>query len=82
LTSVRLTRRLTRLEERAAATPPLLQTEQEAHRREVLRRMTNEELRVYVAALRRAKEAGGVFDEGDRPILERAAELYAEVGGP
>lgn len=46
--------------------------------REMLKRMTYEELKTYEAALRRAREVGG-FAEEDRPILERAEELYEEV---
>ncbi len=46
--------------------------------REVLKRMTYEEIKTYEAALRRAREAGG-FVEEDRPILERVEELREEV---
>ncbi|MDP8951522.1 MAG: hypothetical protein M3N18_04650 [Actinomycetota bacterium] len=45
---------------------------------DALRRMTDEELKTCAAALRRASEAG-TFSEEDRPILERAEELYEEV---
>ena len=47
--------------------------------REVLRRMSDEELRSYDAALRRAVKAEGEFSEQDWPILRRAEELYGEV---
>jgi hypothetical protein len=48
--------------------------------RKMLELMTDEELRAYEAALGRAVEAGGEFTEEDQPILERAEELYKEVG--
>ncbi len=50
----------------------------EAVSREVLRRMTDEELEAYDEVLRRALEGGGFIEE-DRPILEPAEELYREV---
>ncbi len=71
----RLERRLSRLEDGAKTSR---EEQGEADSRQVMRRMTDEELRSYVAALRRAVEAGG-FTEEDRPILERAEELYGEV---
>ena len=48
--------------------------------REVLRRMSDVELRAYVAALRRARQVGEFTDGEDRPILGRIEELYGEVG--
>jgi hypothetical protein len=71
----RLEDRLVRLEARTNASR---KNEEAALRQEVLRRMTDEELRTYEAALRRAVDAGG-FTEEDQPILKRAAELYEEV---
>ena len=46
----------------------------------MLEHMSDEELRAYEAALRRAVKADGEFSEEDWPILERAEELYEEVG--
>jgi hypothetical protein len=74
---VGLDARLGRLEARVDAAR---EEDRAAVSREVLRRMTDEELRAYEAAPRRAKEAVGEFTEEDRPILERAEELYEEVG--
>jgi len=45
--------------------------------RDVLRRLTDEELERYDLALKRALEKG--FAEEDRPILERVQRLYKEV---
>ncbi len=47
---------------------------------EVLARMTDEELEDFERAMTRACEAGGTFSDEDGPILQRAQELYAEVG--
>ena len=53
---------------------------EEALSRKVLKRMSDEELKAYDAALKRAVEAGG-FTEEDAPILKRSKELYEEVSG-
>ena len=45
--------------------------------REVMRRLTDEELECYEQALNRALQEG--FAEEDRPILERVERLYEEV---
>ena len=45
--------------------------------REVMRRLTDEELERYEQALNRALEEG--FVEEDRPILERVVRLYEKV---
>jgi hypothetical protein len=45
--------------------------------REVMRRLTDEELKCYIGALERALEEK--FTEEDRPILERVQRLYEEV---
>lgn len=75
-----LERRLRTLE-RAADIPP---NEQDERRRrgEVLRRMTDDELRRYEEALEEAQErADGVIEwrEEDLPILRRVEELAEEV---
>ena len=46
--------------------------------REVMRRLTDEELERYDGALSRALELGE-FAEEDRPILKRVQRLYEEV---
>ena len=69
-----LERRLQQLETHAAT---LRQEDAEAIDREVLRRLTDEELERYERALKRALEEG--FAEEDRPILERVQRLYEEV---
>jgi len=46
--------------------------------REVMRRLTLEELTRYERVLERALEEEG-FVEEDRPILERVEQLYEEV---
>jgi hypothetical protein len=51
---------------------------QEAIGREVLRRMTDDELRGYVGALRRMRD-GKEPAEDDTPILARVEELREEV---
>ena len=52
--------------------------EEATNSREVLRRMTDDELSVYVDVLRRMK-AGASPGEEDRSILRRVHELYEEV---
>jgi hypothetical protein len=55
---------------------------EEATRREVLRRMTDDELRRYDEALEAAHERGDdpvQWREEDLPILQRVEELYEEV---
>jgi hypothetical protein len=71
-------RRLEALQE-AYADTPRQDDVKESIRREALVRMSLPEKRAYVAALRRARESGGVFAEEDRPILERVAALREEV---
>ncbi len=67
--------RLRRLEERVVPTP----TECEGGaKREVLRRMTNEELDAYGAALS-CYEAGEDATIEDRALLARVEALYEEV---
>ncbi len=61
-----LKRRVEQLESRADASR---KDEVAALSQEVLQRMTDEELRGYEEALRRARDSGGVFAEEDRPIL-------------
>lgn len=70
-----VSRRLERLEDSAKTSR---EERKEAESREVLKRMTDEELRTYEAALRRARETGG-FVEEDRLILERVEELREEL---
>jgi hypothetical protein len=70
-----LERRLQQLETHAAT----IRREDEAVvGREVMRRLTDEELDTYEEALRRALESGE-FAEENRPILERVQRLYEEV---
>ena len=70
-----LERRLRQLETHAAT---VRREDEEAVVREVLRRLTDEELDAYEEALRRALESGE-FAEQDRPILERVERLYEQV---
>ena len=72
-----LERRLGNLEARGATTRA---EEKDRVSREALRRMTTEDLRAYVDALRRMK-AGEVLGEEARAILRRFEELYEEVRG-
>ena len=69
-----LERRLRQLETHAAT---LRREDEEAIIKEVLSRLTDEELERYDRALKRALEEG--FAEEDRPILERVQRLYEEV---
>jgi len=69
-----LVRRLQQLETQAAT---VRREDEEAVGREVMRRLTDEELERYELALKRALEEG--FAEEDRPILERVQRLYEEV---
>ena len=69
-----LERRLRQLEIHADT---LRREDEEVVGREVLRRLTDEELERYDRALKRALEEG--FAEEDRPILERVQRLYEEV---
>ncbi len=70
-----LERRLRQLEIQADT---LRREDEEAVGREVMRRLTVEELKRYERALTRALEEEG-FAEEDRPILERVQRLYEEV---
>ncbi len=72
-----ISNRLARLEERVGMSPN--GDERAASSREVLSRMTVEELRAYVNALRRMKASESLVEE-DGPILRRVEELYEEVG--
>jgi hypothetical protein len=74
-----LERRLRVLEEAYGDAPQEEDSEEERIRGEVLSRMSVPEKRAYVAALRRALQAEGVFADEDRPIVERAEALYGEV---
>ena len=69
-----LERRLQQLETYAST---LRREDEEAVGREVLHRLTDEELERYDLALKRALEEG--FAEEDRPILERVQRLYEQV---
>ena len=69
-----LERRLQQLESHAHTSR---QEDEAAVIREVMRRLTDEELERYERALDRALEEG--FAEEDRPILERVERLYEEV---
>lgn len=73
--SINTKRRLDRLEVRADV---CRDDERAAASRKVLARMTDDELRVYVAALRRMKAGEGPSEE-DGPILQRVEALYEEV---
>ena len=68
-------RRLERLEERLDHRDELFE---DATSREVISRMTTEELREYRDALRRHIQTGEPVEE-DAPILRRRAQLYEEV---
>jgi hypothetical protein len=69
-----LERRLRQLEIHADT---LRREDEEAVGREVMRRLTDEELELYDRALNRALKEG--FAEEDRPILKRVEQLYEEV---
>jgi hypothetical protein len=77
-------RRLRALESTADVPDP--EEREEWVRREVLRRMTDDELRRYIEVLEAAEERGKSGDEGcakwreeDLPIFRRVDELEAEV---
>ena len=61
----------------AKSYPKRRREDEEAVGREVMRRLTDEELERYDRALERALEEG--FAEEDRTILERVQRLYEEV---
>ena len=68
-------RRLAEVESRL----PAPEDPRAARTRAVLKRMTLEELRAYVGALRRRRD-GEPPAEGDEAIFARAWALYEEVG--
>ena len=70
-----LERRLQQLETYAAT---MRREDEEAVGREVMRRLTDEELEWYERALKRALGEEGYAAE-DRPILERVQQLYEQV---
>ncbi len=70
-----ISNRLARLEDRVGMSAT---GDERAAARKVLSRMSVEELRVYVSALRRMK-AGESLVEEDGPILQRVKELHEEV---
>ncbi len=69
-----LERRLQQLEYYAAT---VQREDEDAVGREIMRRLTDEELERYIRALERVLEEG--FTEEDRPILERVERLFEEV---
>ena len=71
-------RRLEALEGRVGV--PRGEDRETSRKREVLKRMSVEELRAYVAALRRAK-AGEEPTDADGAIFARQRELYAALYG-
>jgi hypothetical protein len=71
----RLERRLEDLEARSRASR---EAEEIALTREVMRRLTDDELRAYVDVLRRMRD-GEEPEEKDEPILVRVKELREEV---
>ncbi len=72
----RIKGRLRRLEERAGTRPS--EQRDDPVGREVLRRMTDEELEAYGAALRRHEALEDATD-ADRVIADRVKTLYEEV---
>ncbi len=69
-------KRLAQLEGWAGA---LVEDEEERVRRETLRRVTTEDLKIFVGYLRRAKEEAGEPTEGEQEALRRYEELREEV---
>ena len=70
-------KRLARLEERASGSA---EDEEERIRAEALTRVTDEDLKLLIAYLRRATEEGGEPTEEEAAALCRYEELYEEVG--
>ncbi len=70
-------KRLAHLEERARGT---VEDEEERIRAEALTRVTDEDLKLLIAYLRRATEEGGEPTEEEAAALRRYEELYEEVG--
>jgi hypothetical protein len=74
-----VSRRLERLEERARSSHEEAEERtRSAENREVLRRMTDDELSAYLSALRRLRAESALLVE-DRAILDRVTQLYEEV---
>ena len=73
-----LDRRVESLEARSGLGPRERERRAREAGREVLRRMTDEELDSYEEAVKRLEATGGFGDE-HLPILHRAEELAAEV---
>jgi hypothetical protein len=74
-----VSRRLERLEERARSSHEEAEERtRSVENREVLRRMTDDELSAYLSALCRLKAESAPLDE-DRAILDRVTQLYDEV---
>jgi hypothetical protein len=71
----RLERRLEDLEARSRASR---EAEEVALIRQIMRRLTDDELRTYAATLKRMM-AGEVDEEAQAPILERVREVREEV---
>jgi hypothetical protein len=67
-----------RLEDLEARADKSREDERAAESREVLRRMTDDELSAYLSALCRLKAESAPLDE-DRAILDRVTQLYDEV---
>ncbi len=70
-------KRLARLEERASGSA---EDQEERIRAEALTRVTDEDLKLLIAYLRRATEEGGEPTEEEAAALRRYEELYEEVG--
>ena len=76
----KIDRRVEALEARSGLGPRDREQREREAGREILRRMTDEELDAYEQALKRLDTADGLEDE-DLAILDRAEELAREVRG-